>query len=145
MSLRDYSNFAIQLQMIRAFVHIALSLLLLLAGMSYSLIQTQFYLNRAEIARTLCVNQDKPELACEGSCELGRMLQEAQDREADHERNLSEKHSSHYVATSQVALVMRLIQPILYQYGVLAIGSINTLRFDFFHPPRPGVNSFLQA
>jgi hypothetical protein len=36
-------------------------------------------LNKEYIAKVLCINRDKPELACEGKCHLRQQLQQHQD------------------------------------------------------------------
>ena len=44
-------------------------------------IQADFYLNRAYIARNLCVNKDKPMMHCNGKCYLSKKLkQQDQDQ-----------------------------------------------------------------
>jgi len=40
-----------------------------------------FYLNQDYIARTLCINKDKPELLCSGKCVLNTMLEKSEESE----------------------------------------------------------------
>jgi hypothetical protein len=42
-------------------------------------IYTNFKFNQGFIARVLCINQDKPEMKCNGKCHLKKQLKEADD------------------------------------------------------------------
>jgi len=44
-------------------------------------IALDFYLNQDYIARTLCINKDKPELLCSGKCVLNTMLEKSEESE----------------------------------------------------------------
>lgn len=46
-------------------------------------ILANFYLNRDYIAEVLCINKDKPELQCAGSCHLSKQLQQADEQEKE--------------------------------------------------------------
>jgi hypothetical protein len=48
------------------------------------IIRTEFYLNRAYIAKNLCENVDKPMMNCNGKCYLNKKLkqQQKQDQQA---------------------------------------------------------------
>jgi hypothetical protein len=61
----------------------AFLLLLALLGQTFSneLIVADFYANQDSIARSLCVNRDKPEMHCNGRCQLCKRL--AQDNNKD--------------------------------------------------------------
>lgn len=67
----------------KAALHIAFTLLILLNGMGYSLIQLHFYWDREEITALYCINKDKPELQCDGQCELGKRLAEAKNQKTE--------------------------------------------------------------
>ena len=62
---------------------IALVLCLAASTQGLLFVQGAFEVNRDWIAATLCVNQDRPELDCEGACELTKRLQAEQEREDD--------------------------------------------------------------
>ncbi len=64
---------------------LALTLVLLTSLQSYGLIEASFALNRAEIAARYCVNLDRPELHCDGQCELTRRLEAQNEREQSHD------------------------------------------------------------
>lgn len=46
----------------------------------HSVIKVHFDLNRSEIAALFCVNKDKPELHCNGQCELMKRLNAQEDQ-----------------------------------------------------------------
>lgn len=112
--------------------------LILLNGMGYSLIQAHFYLEREEITALYCVNKDKPELKCDGKCELGKRLSEAKNQEESQtEITLEELR---LVFTEQV-----LLDPLEHFSSVdLALSYTSSYTsnlttgssLDFFHPPQ---------
>jgi hypothetical protein len=58
-------------------------ILILLLGIQafYSLsIYSVFLANRDYVAKVLCINRDRPELDCEGSCFLSKQLNEAEEK-----------------------------------------------------------------
>lgn len=48
-----------------------------------------FKLNQDYIAKVLCINRDKPQLNCNGSCILMQKMKKAQDSEQSQEKNTS--------------------------------------------------------
>lgn len=67
---------------------IALTLVLVASMQSYGMIEAQFAMNRAEIAARYCVNLNRPELHCDGACELARRLEAQTDREQEQQTAL---------------------------------------------------------
>lgn len=122
--------------MLMSLTHITLSLLLLLSGMNYSLIQTHFYLNRAAIAEAFCENKAQPELACDGLCELDKRLDQAKDHE-DTKKGLNpDEVQMQYLSTPaiQVFLTQRKVvdkSECLFVPANRPQGAY----LDFFHPP----------
>lgn len=55
---------------------ILLSGIILFCSMSYGMTFLLFKLNQTEIAKTLCINKDRPEKACHGKCFLKDRLEE---------------------------------------------------------------------
>lgn len=121
--------------MLRSIFHIALAALIFLNGLGYSLIQAEFLLNREEIVALFCINKEKPELACEGKCELERRLGEAQDNE-EKKQQLTQEEAQIYVLPSHCTapqVIWKEIHPV---YGVWDDDENELLEaFDFFHPP----------
>ena len=67
---------------------LALVLVLLTSLQSYAVIEASFALNRDAIAARYCVNRARPELHCDGRCELARRLDAQNRREQDREATL---------------------------------------------------------
>ena len=60
---------------------IAVVLVLVASTQSVLVVRAAFELDRESIAERLCINRDRPELDCHGTCQLSRMLREQQDRD----------------------------------------------------------------
>lgn len=123
--------------MTKASLHLILVLLILLNGMGHTLIQVQFYLDREQITALYCVNTNKPELQCEGKCELNKRLSEANDEsENKAEITLEELNLSYFSPSTE------LIPPVPHSYRI----PTQTPPYqgthcsdpdgDFFHPPQ---------
>lgn len=123
--------------MLKGFLHIACSLLILLNGMSYSIIQAHFFSQQDQIAAIFCINQDKPEMKCDGKCELSKRLSEAQEKEKSPE-NITIKELNlvftipvfEGLDTSDFSIAELKSFPASHSQE----GDIRG--FDFFHPPR---------
>ncbi|SEG35615.1 hypothetical protein [Algoriphagus boritolerans] len=123
---------------LRTWLHSVLIFLILLNGMGYTFIQVNFYLDRKQITALYCVNKDKPELQCDGKCELGKRLSEAKNQtEGQTEITLEELR---LVFPEQITLnpiVLKLkdyleLHPNSFYKKNLTTGS----EMDFFHPPQ---------
>jgi hypothetical protein len=68
--------------MIKAALHIFLSLLIVQSSLVYSVIQGSYELNKAEIIARFCVNKDKPAMKCDGKCFLAKQLEAEKERQA---------------------------------------------------------------
>lgn len=105
--------------------------------MGYTLIQAHFYLDREQITALYCVNKDKPKLACDGKCELGKRLSAAKNQQENGEEITLEELSLVYVPEGSKPIQLSPLDPILPEYlihyGNLRISEPNR---DFFHPPQ---------
>lgn len=123
--------------MLKGFIHIACSLLILLNGMSYSIIQAHFFSQQDQIAAIFCINQDKPEMKCDGKCELSKRLSDAQEKEKSPEN----------ITIKELNLVFTI--PVFEgldtsDFSIAELESFPAAHspegdirgFDFFHPPR---------
>lgn len=54
---------------------------MLLQTFSMGLIMADFYFHRDRIANELCENKDKPDLRCEGNCQLKKELEKENKKE----------------------------------------------------------------
>ena len=94
--------------MLAAALRLCLVLVVLTSLQSYLVIETAFALNRDEIAARYCVNRDRPEMHCDGACELTRRLEAQHEREREDQTALLEVALS---ATMWLAPVARLVPP----------------------------------
>lgn len=70
--------------MARKLYHIArlvLVLSVLLSTQSLIMVQVAFKVRQDYIIERLCVNRDRPEMNCDGFCQLTKMMQEKHDQE----------------------------------------------------------------
>lgn len=111
--------------------------LILLNGMGYTLIQVHFYADREEITALYCVNKDKPELECNGQCELGKRLAKATENQENGEEVTLEELSLQYLPIPEFFL--------FFQQKEFYSSDQNTkpnpspkgeFTFEFFHPPQ---------
>lgn len=120
----------------KGLLHIAFSLLILLNGMGYTFIQAQFLLQRKEITAIYCINKDKPELKCEGKCELSKRLSEAKDKKGEAEEVTLEELSLSYIAAQLPIEICGKPTPSPKQLDTFYRFWIpSTESGDFFHPP----------
>lgn len=54
-------------------------------------IYAEFYLNREYIAENFCENKEKPELQCNGKCQLMKSLQEDENKQPEEQKNTTKK------------------------------------------------------
>ena len=110
-------------------------LVLLASVQSYGVVAAQFALDRESIAERYCVNRDRPELHCDGACELSRRL--AQQNEREHEVTLLGVALS---ATFWLAPAPRLAEPASEAVAVpgrpAGRRAPRGVPADVFHPPQ---------
>jgi hypothetical protein len=120
----------------KSILYITLSIIILLNGMSYSLIQLDFSLNREQIAELFCINQDKPELSCNGQCELSRRLDTAHDKEESKNTFVQEEIMLVYILPGQSYTPERDWHQFHSMFGVMdELDLIFITSNEFFHPP----------
>ncbi|QCR21423.1 hypothetical protein [Pontibacter sp. SGAir0037] len=73
-------------------ITISLLVVMLLQVFSKVFIVVDYEANRAYITEMFCINKDKPELSCEGSCYLKKKLRHA-DEADDHAAEHSQKQA----------------------------------------------------
>lgn len=122
--------------MLKSLTHITLSLLLLLSGMNYSLIQTHFYLNRVAIAEAFCENKEQPELACDGLCELDKRLDQAKDHEDTKKGLIPEDVQMLYLSTPAIQVLSTGREVVDHSKCLfIPANQAQGAYLEFFHPP----------
>ncbi|WP_129715767.1 hypothetical protein [Pedobacter sp. SYP-B3415] len=121
--------------MVRKSVAILLLFAVLTAQFSMSFVFAGFELNRDYIAKTLCVNRDKPELNCKGKCFLMDKVRKAQQKEDQQskqtQKNLMQEtfHEGGFAFRCHVREIQTYPVP-------HACGSPRSSDTPIFHPPR---------
>jgi hypothetical protein len=111
-------------------------LTIFLQSLNYALTYFSFTVNREYIAEVLCINKGKPEMKCNGHCQLVKRMKDTESKRENAPVKPDEK-SSFYLINA------RLIIPILLPYrldndlGIL-VCKANATSFieDIFHPPK---------
>lgn len=122
----------------KTWTHIALTLLILLNGMGYTLIQVHFYLDREQITALYCVNKDKPKLECDGKCELSKRLSEAKDQTESEAKITLEELNLIFLAKKREAnpsFIPEVNHQIRHSSQYQLSHSLD-LGMNFFHPPQ---------
>jgi hypothetical protein len=118
-------------------VHIFMTLVFLFSGMSYSLIQTHFYLNRDEIAAKFCVNKDNPTLACNGQCELSKRLANTKENNQEQEGMMVGDFQMHYNKTEAIHVLSFPLAALEKEHQPFSnIFNFFDIDYDFFQPPQ---------
>ena len=118
-------------------LHILLSMLILANGMVYSLIQLDFYIYQDKITELFCINKDVPEMACNGKCELGKRLDNAQENEESKSQFLQEQANWIYLKPHRAYSLFQDWKSYHPEFSVIDESSdILIFLNDFFHPPQ---------
>ena len=67
--------------MLKSLTYITLAMMMILNSMVYSVIKVNFTINQKYIIENFCINQDKPELKCDGKCFLAEKIQAEKERQ----------------------------------------------------------------
>lgn len=115
---------------------IALTTLLLFNGMRVTLNYGYYHIDTIGFIEAFCVNQEKPELKCNGKCHL-KKISKAQDKD--------QKTPESIVDFKELLLFTMVMEPIVFQQKILlkkqnpntyhnlySYSNIN----DCFHPPK---------
>jgi len=116
-------------------ISILLLFSLLSANCSSMFVYMGFELNQRYIAKELCINQDKPEMHCNGKCYLMKKLKQAQDKEQKQERQAQKTQV-------QDALIVTPLKFERYAFAELVLhipfttGMPQSIKDSIFHPPQ---------
>ena len=114
-----------------------LVLVVLTSMQSYLVIETAFALNQDAIAARFCVNLDKPEMHCNGTCELTKRLEAQQQQDGEQQTTLL---SVALASTMWLAAPARLGAPPARDASAHARPTHERAQSarlgDVFHPPR---------
>lgn len=95
-----------------------------------------FKLNQDSIAKVLCINKDKPQLKCNGSCVLMKKINEAQDTEQSQENRTNKQQVQETFCES--LFDFNSLRHFYEKEGFVAYETLFFSHFpaDIFHPPK---------
>ncbi|EIM74092.1 hypothetical protein A3SI_16627 [Nitritalea halalkaliphila LW7] len=99
-----------------------MTLLLVVNGMLYSVIQGAYVLNKAAIIENFCVNTTQPELKCDGKCYLAQQLEAEKERQEQNKTHAFGMDFGQFIAPEQV--------PVLHLPVFLGEGSFSSLYIE---------------
>ncbi|MCC5921674.1 MAG: hypothetical protein LAT68_14810 [Cyclobacteriaceae bacterium] len=114
-------------------VTLFLAFLMLLHAFMYTAIQAGYELNKEYIAQVLCINQDRPELACEGKCFLMSQMDQAKE---DPKGNAEKAPFSFFVIQAFASLTKNIHSKYSADCFTYIEPHIGLLTADIFHPPQ---------
>lgn len=104
---------------------------MLIQTFQMGIVEADFFINQQEIAATLCENKDKPELHCNGHCQLKKELEKHDDIPA---QRLA-REMSPFIAIIAVQIPKPVLQ--LETFGKPSAVSLYPGNYvsEVFHPP----------
>lgn len=106
-------------QILKKFIIIVLSCMLLVPSFGSFFVYTSFKLNQDEIAKTICVQRKMLFNSCNGRCELQKSLKKYADNEKKMQNNLKEKAEFVYIQNTTTN-EFKLVSPIASQVAFFA-------------------------
>jgi hypothetical protein len=100
-----------------------------------SFLELDFLMNRNYIAKTLCVNQDKPQMHCKGNCYLARQMQEQQDENKQSGNTRKEKFEVQFFFLPDETIINYDLPLIAVIYAPKRDNIIFQYQQSVFHPP----------
>lgn len=106
----------------------------MLQTFSKGLVLAEFMLNRDYIAKVLCINKAKPELACHGQCQLMKQM----EKETKKDQNGNAVKDKYEVVFAEINTAFHLTPSIAVKELFTAYhGGIDRIPlYAVFHPPR---------
>jgi len=106
-------------QILKKFIIIVLSCMLLVPSFGSFFVYTSFKLNQDEISKTICVQRKMLFNSCNGRCELQKSLKKYADNEKKMQNNLKEKVEVVYIQNTTTN-EFNLVSPIASQVAFFA-------------------------
>ena len=123
--------------MAKALIHISLSLVILLNGLVFSVLQMDFTINRAYIIENFCVNKDKPMLHCDGQCFLAEKLKKAQDQKENQAGGIEFNRDFGIFILQEASISFTTLPSTTLNHGTSYQEAYRVSQLvDIFHPPK---------
>jgi hypothetical protein len=121
--------------MFRIIIVLLLIFILVLQPVHNLLIVLNYVINKEFISTVLCINRDKPELNCNGKCQVTEQLKEQEKKKNEQKGTVSDKVDTPvYIPASATQLHPPIGKE---KYQIIYNRSIRTVPpYPIFHPPR---------
>ncbi|WP_044202188.1 hypothetical protein [Echinicola pacifica] len=123
--------------MLKSIIYIWLSMIIVLNSMVFSVIKMDYAMNKQYIIDNFCVNQDKPEMHCDGKCFLMEKLNEAKQQQEDQPGSIdfSRDFGLFILQENTIGFISNHLITYIHQ-SPYAPSILNKASMDIFHPPR---------
>ncbi len=95
----------------------------------------EYVMNKDYIATVLCINQDKPELACEGKCHLKKRIVEEEQSDNEEQNVLEVRLLSFHLPIIECCKLNVLTDNPIHKF-LFCLNYDFSETYDIFHPPR---------
>lgn len=116
-------------------VRLMLVLALMVSTQGLLVVQGAFVLRQEFIAEKLCLNRERPDIECEGTCVLKSLLKEQREREEQQHARLEIALSISIIAHPSVELPMPTTRATAWPTHI-PVRLVEADSGDIFHPPR---------
>lgn len=119
------------------FFIISLLAIMLLQIFSRVVVMVDYQANKEYIMEFLCINRDKPELKCEGKCQLTKKLKAQHDTDKQaNERGQKQEVQFNLYCQSIDTFSARHLESIVSYPSVYTCGHTSVAYHSIFHPPQ---------
>ncbi|MBI4931444.1 MAG: hypothetical protein HY841_11815 [Bacteroidetes bacterium] len=134
--LSNIRTFVFVITVFKQIVSLILVSVFLLQTFSKVIIYTDYYINKDNIAKVLCINKDKPQMHCEGKCHLKKQLEEQDKEEQSPVNPVKEKNEIQLFSqnNSDIHLFSPSVTNELISYYSFPLSDKHLL--SVFHPPK---------
>ena len=102
------------------------------------LLTLDFYANQSFVSKNLCENRNKPQLHCNGKCQLQKKLNQAANNDKQNpERKVESSNEVLFCKNSFPQVAIPFLISIQKEYFTPDTKAIVDQSFEFFHPPKP--------
>jgi hypothetical protein len=122
--------------MIRQLVAIMLLICSVSLSLSHFVLSTVFRYNQDTLAKQFCINKNRPQLHCNGSCYLLKKLKQAQDKEEQQDQKVQKIHLQEAVIILPFKFNPYTAEPCAHLVARSAGRPVYNVK-SIFHPPQP--------
>lgn len=119
-------------------IPLVLGLAILMQALNRDLVAAAFYLNQRYIAENLCENTTRPDMHCNGICQLKKALKKVADKEKQASSSTMKQEVQICEPWSEIRLPAPLSARTSYQYPVDYLFSPSRMPNEVFRPPIGG-------